>query len=285
MLNSEFFFSAETSLFFSVVIFLFGLCVGSFFNVCIWRIPKGESIVFTPSHCPNCGKNISWYENIPAISWIILKGRCSSCKTPISARYIFVEILTAILFVIDYQRVILLGAGFSVFVPFLIATSLFILTFFIDMKHRIIPDKITYFVIIFSLLFSFFFPESVNKTTRLDGFLNSFSGMAVPIFLLSIFAIVGKKIFKKDALGWGDVKFMGAVGACFGLMPPVWFFTLFVGSMIAVFFSAVLVLFRKKSVLAEIPFGPFLAIGGYTWILLGPELTRGYFALVNSIFL
>ncbi|MEI6054780.1 MAG: prepilin peptidase [Lentisphaerota bacterium] len=283
MLSFEFFFSREASLFFSVVVFLFGLCVGSFFNVCIWRIPRCESIVFTPSHCPNCGKNIAWFENIPALSWIILRGRCSSCKTPISARYILVEILAAVLFVVDYQRVILLGAGFSVFIPYLIATSLFILTFFIDIKHRIIPDKITYFVIVFSLLFSFFFPESVNKTTRLDGLINSFSGMAVSIFLLSIFAIVGKKIFKKEALGWGDVKFMGAVGACFGLMPPVWFFTLFVGSILGVFFGACLILFRKKGVLAEIPFGPFLAIGGYVWILFGPELTNGYFALVRFI--
>lgn len=285
MLNSELFFNQETSLFFSVVVFLFGLCLGSFFNVCIWRIPRGESVAFAPSHCPNCGKNISWFENIPAISWIILRGRCSSCKNPISPRYIFVEVLTAVLFLLDFQRVVFLGGGFSIFVPFIIATSLFILTFFIDIKHKIIPNKITYFVILFSLLFSFFFPESVNRTTRLGGLLNSFSGMAVNILLLGIFAIIGKKIFKKDALGWGDVKFMGGVGACFGLMSGAWFFTLFAGSILGVFCGAGMILFRKKGLLAEIPFGPFLAIGGYIWILFGTELINGYFTLIQTLFL
>lgn len=285
MLNSEFFFSTEASLFFSVIVFLFGLCFGSFFNVCIWRIPRGESIVFTPSHCPNCGKNISWYENTPVISWIVLRGKCSSCKNPISVRYIAVEILTACLFVIDYQRIIILNLDFSTFIMYLLATSLFILTFLIDFKHRIIPNKITYFVIIFALLFSLAFPESVGKTKHIDGFLNSISGMALSVFLFSAFAIIGKRILGKDALGWGDVKFIGAVGACFGLIPAVWFFTMFIGSILGVTFGMGLVIFGRKNLLTEIPFGPFLAIGGYTWILFGQELTDGYFSIMRAILL
>ncbi len=285
MLNFEFFFSRETSFFFSIIVFLFGLCAGSFFNVCIWRIPRGESVVFTPSHCPNCGKNITWFENIPVFSWIFLRGKCSSCKTPISVRYILVELLTGLLFVIDYQRVVFLGFGIEAFIPYIVATSIFILTFFIDIKYRIIPNKITYTVIIFSLFFSFLCPASVNRISRFDGLLNSFLGMAISVLLLSIFAVAGKKILKKDALGWGDVKFIGAVGACFGFIPAVWFFTLFVGSVLGVLFGAGLVLFRKKGLLSEIPFGPFLAIGGYTWILFGQELTNGYFALIRSMVL
>ena len=285
MLSFEFFFSEDAYWLSAIAIFLFGLCWGSFFNVCIWRIPRGESIVFTPSHCPNCGKNIAWFENIPVLSWIVLRGKCSSCKNPISARYILVEILTGCLFAIAYQRVVELNLGLPALIMYVLASSLAILAFIIDIKHRIIPDKINYAVMILALITAFAFPESVGKTSHLAGLINSILGLVVSIVLLGLFAFAGKKVFKKDVMGWGDVKYLGAIGACFGLIPAVWFFTLFIGSIVGMILGFCLMLFAKKSIFAELPFGPFLAIGTYTWILFGPELTEGYFTLISSLLL
>jgi len=165
---------------------------------------------------------------------------------------------------------------------YLLATSLAIFAFIIDIKHRIIPDKITYAVMLLALMTAFAFPESVGKSSHLSGLLNSFIGMTVSIIILGVFSIVGKKVFRKDVMGWGDVKYLGAIGACFGMIPAVWFFTLFIGSIVGMIMGFGLMLFAKKSIFAEVPFGPFLAIGTYTWILCGPELVNSYFIMIGS---
>ncbi|HBM16723.1 MAG TPA: prepilin peptidase [Lentisphaeria bacterium] len=282
MPSLESFFNQDWIVFSSIVIFLFGLCLGSFFNVCIWRIPRRESVISNPSHCPNCQSQIKWYDNIPVFSYLLLMGKCRACKIKISPRYIMVELITAVFFLIDYLRVVNSEQSFPTLIIYLLATSLVILTFLIDIKHKIIPDKINYTIIVLALITAFSLPESVGRNSHISGLENSLLGFIVSVLLLGSFSFIGKKLFRKDILGWGDVKYLGAVGACFGLIPAVWFFTLFIGAIFGLIFGVALILFRGKNIYSELPFGPFLAIGTYLWILCGPELTEGYFSIISS---
>ncbi|HCH86985.1 MAG TPA: hypothetical protein DFL85_15940, partial [Lentisphaeria bacterium] len=139
--------------------FLFGSCLGSFLNVCIWRMPLGESIVTAPSHCPKCGTPIRWFDNIPVVSYLALRGRCRSCKAPISPRYVIVEALTGILFAL-----LLFKVGATQQPPFTLLlyftmTLLCITTIWIDFEHRLIPDATTYPAILFGLAASAAFPS------------------------------------------------------------------------------------------------------------------------------
>ncbi|HJO92377.1 MAG TPA: prepilin peptidase [Victivallales bacterium] len=265
--------------FWCVVIFIFGLCVGSFINVCIWRIPRKESVTLTPSHCPKCGKRIKWYENIPVVSWLVLRGKCSGCSEKISVQYLLIELITAFLFVISYIRIMTLHYPISMLIPYLLASSMFIVTFVIDYKFKIIPNKITYAVIIISLCVGTVFPESVNRLTHFSGFLNSFLGFLVSLCIFWAISIIGKMVYKRDAFGLGDVKFLAALGACFGLFPAVWFFVIIVASFLGVLFGILLIVFKKKKLTHEIPFGPFLSAAGCVWIIYGPEITVYYFKL------
>ena len=270
--------------YFSTIVFLLGLCIGSFLNVCIYRIPRHESVIFTPSHCPNCNKNIAWYDNLPVLSWIMLSGKCRWCGEKISFRYVGIELLTAVLFEIDYLRIVCAELPLPMLLSYFVATSLFIICSFTDIKHKIIPNKVTYFVIIFSLAMAFIFPGYTRMNDRVSGLLNSFLGFAAGGGILALFSFAGSKVFKKEVLGFGDVKFVAAVGACFGIIPAVWFFVIFMGSFLGLIFGLFLIFTGKKRLGSEIQFGPFLAIAGYLWILLGPELVDFYFKTVVKIF-
>jgi leader peptidase (prepilin peptidase) / N-methyltransferase len=265
--------------FWSVVLFIFGLCVGSFLNVCIWRIPRNESIVVTPSHCPKCNKKIKWYENIPVISWLTLRGKCSGCSERISYGYALVELITGVLFAVSYMRIMALHYPISMLTPYLLASSMFVTTFVIDYKFKIIPNKITYFIIIVSLCVGTLFPGSVNRLTHLAGFINSFLGFLIALCIFWAISVLGKVLYKRDAFGMGDVKFLAALGACFGLFPAVWFFVIIVASFMGLIFGVSLMIFKRKRLTYEIPFGPFLAAAGCLWILYGPEITVYYFKL------
>ena len=268
--------------FWYVVVFIFGLCVGSFLNVCIWRMPRGESVIFTASHCPNCGDKIKWYNNIPVLSWLLLRGRCANCRTFISPRYLIVELLTAVLFLLNWWRVVAWHQPLSLFFFFTLATILFIVTFFVDLRHKIIPNTLTYGVIIISLLLAFLFPQAMGKTTSTVAFLNSLLGLVVAGGALAFVSIVGSLLLKKDVLGLGDVKFIAAVGACFGLYPPVWFFIILIGSIAGTIVGTALILFGKQKWSSILPFGPFLALSGYLWILYGPEILNYYFIFCRT---
>lgn len=269
-------------LFFCVAVFLLGLCIGSFLNVCIWRIPRGESVILKPSHCTICGRNIKWYENIPVASWIFLRGKCSGCGSTISVQYPVIELLTGFLFLFDYIRVV--GAGFpvTVLVPYVVATCLFVVTFVIDLKKGIIPNQITYGVILISLFIGTLLPESIGRTGHINGFLNSFLGAVAGGSVGASISIIGGWFFKKEVFGGGDVKFLAAVGACFGFSPPVWFFTVFVASLFGVTVGIFLLLSGRKKLTSAIAFGPYLAVAGYLWVLCGPELVSGYFSMMEK---
>lgn len=191
-----------------LVFYLFGLvlgaCMGSFVNVCIWRLPRGESIIRPASHCPRCQTPIRWYDNVPLISYWLLKGRCRSCGTKISFRYFLVEALSALLYLFLFYH---FGPQWRL-IPALLLTSALLAVSFIDGEHYIIPNKITYPGIFAGLVFSFL-PGHPHYKEALLGFI---LGWGFFIFL----AWVGPYIFKKEAMGYGDVKLAAMLGAFLG---------------------------------------------------------------------
>jgi leader peptidase (prepilin peptidase)/N-methyltransferase len=264
----------ELARFWTVATFIFGACLGSFLNVCIWRIPRGESVVSPPSRCPNCGHQITWYENIPLFSWIFLLGRCSGCKKPISARYFVVELITGFLFSLLFLKVLASGEPLERLAPYYLMTALALTTAFIDCELRIIPDKTTYPAIAASLLMAPLLPEAWGTHSRLWAFAIALSGLLLAGGLMALASILGRLAFKRDALGWGDVKYIAAVGACLGFVPAL--FALFAGSVLGSLFGLSRHLFNSKRRRRPIAFGPFLAGGVLLWMLFGAWLLALY---------
>jgi len=254
------------------MIFILGLVFGSFANVCIYRLPKGKSIVFPSSFCPNCNKIIKWYDNVPLLSYLILKGKCRYCKKPISIRYFIVELLTGILFFSVYKK---FGISVSTFIYNLLVLSLIIVGF-IDIDTFLISDVIVIPGIFAGLLFSVFFPK-IHDMERIESFLYSFIGIITGGGILIFLGFIGKLLFKKDAMGGGDVKLLGMIGAFLGWKSV--FLTLFFGSLFGTLISLILILLKKKKIEDYVPFGPYLAIGAVISIFLKESYFLGF--LIN----
>ena len=269
----------------TIFVFFLGICIGSFLNVCVWRIPRGESIVSPPSHCPKCDHRIRWYENIPLLSWTCLRGKCSNCAEPISARYFCVELLTGLLFLLGWFRVFELGVPGELILPAFALSAvtiiLMVTTSFIDYDHRLIPNKITYPAVAFGFLWAMLYPGLWHARTSFAALSFACASAAVFGLLLAIFAVVGKKICKKDALGWGDVKYVVAVAALLG--PNAAFVTLFAGSVIGAVFGVCVAIVKKKDLKLAIPLGPCLALGTLIWILRGRELVAAYWRFTQLL--
>ncbi|MBD3305742.1 prepilin peptidase [candidate division KSB3 bacterium] len=245
-----------------IVIFLFGLLFGSFLNVCIYRIPRKESIVFPGSHCPNCQRPIKPWENIPLISFLVLRGKCRGCQEPISWRYPLVELLTALILVaIVYQFSFTLSALFySIFACALIVIS------FIDLDYRIIPDKISLPGIVVGILGSLWLVTPWYAT---------FLGTVVGGGVILITGYIGSLAFKKEAMGGGDVKLMAMVGAFLGWKLAL--LTIFFASLV----GAIIGIGMKLSTGDEyIPFGPFLSLGALLAMFFGRALLAWYWNVV-----
>ena len=256
--------------------FLYGSCMGSFLNVCVWRIPLGESIADAPSHCPKCGALIRWYDNIPIFSYLRLRGKCRHCGMPISPRYLIVETLTGLLF-----AGALAAVGWSsqppgkilLYCPMLM---LIITTAMIDWEHRIIPDLTTYPAMIFGVAVSVALPSVWGMRSHWWSGGWSLGSLLVAGIFLGAFAWLGRKIAGRDVMGWGDVKYLMAAGALLGIYGA--FFSLLVGSFAGAAYGVAVALHRKRRLRrTAIPFGPFLAGGSLIWIFCGEWLTRGYF--------
>lgn len=253
----------------TIFIFIIGLCLGSFLNVCIWRMPRKESIIFPLSYCPNCKETIKWYENIPVISWLLLRGKCSSCKQNISLRYIFVEILTAVLLLIIWFKVQRKDNPFILLCVYANFLGLLITTFFIDIKHKIIPNQILCMVGGIGIILVIIFPEVFGFKSRYFSFLNAILGLAIAGGSMAVFYFLGKKLFKQEVLGFGDVKFIATIGLCLGAKSFAWFFVILIGSWLGAIVCLGLVLIKRLKWSYQIPFGPFLATAGYIWIVFG----------------
>ena len=268
--------------------FWLGACVASFLNVVIWRVPRGESIVRPPSHCPKCGAPIRWWQNVPILSWIALRGRCANCREPISPRYILVEALGAALFLAVFLRFGLyrpLGWSIVRIVVMWIWVSLMIVGSFIDYDLQLLPDFVTVGGMVLGVAVAvlntvFFVPY--GGVTALDRFMPlmmSIGGLAFGFGLLWLVRFLGSKAFKREAMGMGDVFLMGAVGALFG--PVAVLATLVLSSVAGSLVGLGMILAAKTRLgrFTAIPYGPYICIGCLAWMFFGHELLSWYLGI------
>lgn len=250
---------------FPIFAFVFGMVVGSFLNVCICRMPKAESVVSPPSHCPHCSYQIRWYDNIPLVSYLFLRGKCRGCGTHISLQYPLVELINGVLSLSLFLR---FGPTFAFAVLFLFCSALVVITF-IDIEHQIIPDEISLPGIAVGFILSFF----------LEGhtWLNSLLGILLGGGSLLLVAYSYQRLTGKDGMGGGDIKLLAMMGAFLGwkAVPFIIFASSLIGSLIGV---SIMLIQKKDSKLA-IPFGPYLAFGAVLYIFYGKTLIRWYLGL------
>ena len=260
-----------------------GACIGSFLNVCIWRIPRDESVVAPRSHCPACNRLIPWYLNIPVLSWLLLRGRCRWCRQPISARYIGVELLTAALFCIVFLQYAferpMLGmvplVDAALIPVYWIFLAALVCGTFVDLDHMILPDSVTIGGMIAGPIFSALVPTMHHgATVWYRGLLGSGIGEMAGFGLLFLVAALGEKVFKKEAMGFGDVKLMGAVGAFLGWQAVL--FVLIAGSLAGSVVGVTLILLKKTELQGRIPFGPYLSLGAVIWVFWGQRILDAY---------
>ena len=284
---------AQLSIIYGVFSFGLGACIASFLNVVIWRVPRGESIVSPPSHCPKCDSPIRWYQNIPILSWLCLRGRCAACRAPISPRYILVETLGGVLFLAAYLRQFqVIGASLAdpcawtiVFVSW-IWIALMIVGSMIDFDHQLLPDFVTVGGMILGLVANGFLcfvycPLIAHESGFLwqRFLLDSVLGLVVGFGLLWLIRFLGSKAFGREAMGEGDVFLMGAVGALFG--PVAVLVTLIVSAVLGSVVGIALLAAAKARLggFTPIPYGPYIAMGCLYWMFFGPETVRWYMAL------
>ena len=245
-----------------ILIFILGLIVGSFSNVCIYRIPKNESIIYPASHCPKCNSPIKPIDNIPLLSYILLKGRCRNCKSKISIQYPIVELLTGLIYLI-----ISLIYGLSVqTLIYIILSSALIIIAFIDLDQQIVPDVISLPGIVIGFIISFF--------VTYISFINSALGILAGGGIILIIGLAGSVIFKKEAMGGGDVKLAAMIGAFLGWRYII--ISLFLGFFIGALAGIILILSKIKSKEDMVPFGPFIVLGSFITILWGEKILSWY---------
>ena len=246
----------------------FGLVVGSFLNVCIYRMPLGLSIVTPRSACPACGKFISGFDNIPILSYLILRGRCRACGVHISMRYPLVEAANAALYVLIYLRA---GMGWHLPVYLVFGSAMLLITV-IDLDHQVIPDEITLpGILIAFLAASVLAPDPFSHALPL-GWKGSIIGAATGFGLFYFVAWAGALIFKQDAMGGGDIKLMAMVGALTGWRGVL--MTTFIGSLTGSVIGIAVMRIKKTGPRTVLPFGPFLALGAMASLLWGGELLK-----------
>jgi leader peptidase (prepilin peptidase)/N-methyltransferase len=248
-----------------LALFVFGAVVGSFLNVCIYRLPLEQSVVSPGSRCMGCGTAIRWYDNIPILSWLVLKGRCRSCKVPFSIRYPLVELLTGLLAVLLLLK---FGPSLSLAVMFLFCAALVVITF-IDFDHQVIPDEISLPGIILGFLSSFFLPG--------HGWLSSLLGIVVGWGSLALIFYGYLWLTGREGMGGGDAKLLAMMGAFLGLQAVP--FIIFASSLVGTVAGLSIMAVQRKDRHLAIPFGPYLALGAVLYIFFGPQLIQWYLQL------
>ena len=253
------------------VVGLFGAVVGSFLNVCIYRIPLGKNIVSPPSHCPGCDTPILWRNNVPVFGWLLLKGRCRHCGEPISILYPLVELISALLAIWTVYNFGLRweSLGFIIFGYALLVLSM------IDLEHYILPNVITYPGMLAGLLFA----AAPGLGAPVPDFTAALWGLAVGGGGLWLFAWVFGRITGKEGMGLGDVKLLGMIGAWLGWqsLPFALFVAALVGSVVGIVWMVVAQ--RNKNM--PIPFGPYLAGAAWLYLFYGNQAYTWYFNLMG----
>jgi len=262
----------EYPLFFAFVAFWFGCCIGSFLNVCVYRLPLGMSLVSPPSHCTTCDHKISVWENIPIFSYLFLRGKCRWCGAPISPRYLIGEMTVGMLYMASFVLVLHGRLPLpSMFVYFL-TVSVAYPAALIDMKVRLIPNELTYSLLVLAPLYHLVHGFGLEPHL-LDwrGFLISIVTAGLFGTLLTLFAWLGEKVMKREAFGLGDVKLIAGFAAALGTLPTIWI--MLCGSLIAIVFMPIYTLRHPKFRRRGFAFGPFLAVGLGLWLLFGIPFT------------
>lgn len=263
--------------------FVFGLMIGSFLNVCILRIPRDESVVMPPSHCLACGAGIKPYDNIPVLSWLILRGRCRKCKAKISPQYPAVELLTGLLFVGCY---IMFGLSVEALKWAVFAALLVVLTI-TDLRERILPDVVNFTGLGLGLVLSLFTPP-VDGTA--GWFAGRLFGLSLPVPALSLAdALIGAaaasgllwvvaegyfRLRGREGMGLGDVKMMAMAGAFLGLQRSM--LTILLGSLLGSLIGSAVIAIQRKGRDFELPFGTFLGAGAILVVFFGSATLDWY---------
>jgi leader peptidase (prepilin peptidase) / N-methyltransferase len=261
----------DSTAFIPVITFIFGAIVGSFLNVCILRIPKDESIVHPPSHCPDCKSPIRFYDNIPLVSYLVLLGRCRSCGERISPRYFIVELLMASLAVALYYQ---FGFSLAFIVSFIFVAALIVISF-IDLDVRIVPDVISLPGIVAGLLFSVVARYGISDPFELiPSPLSALFGVLAGGGFLLLLAWAYEAFTGVEGMGGGDIKLLAMIGAFLGWtsIPFTLFFASLTGSVIGLGFMIGKGVGRRFA----LPFAPFLCLGALLYLLFGQDLIQLY---------
>jgi leader peptidase (prepilin peptidase)/N-methyltransferase len=255
---------------FNIFAFVLGAVVGSFLNVCICRLPKEESIVSPPSRCPKCGWRLPFYDNVPILSYLLLGGKCRSCREPISPQYPLVELANGLLTLFLFMRY---GPTPPFIIMFLFSSALVVITV-IDLEHQIIPDVISLPGIVIGFGASYFLPWLTWK--------DSLMGIVLGGGSLLLVATVYEAITKKEGMGGGDIKLLAMMGAFLGWRSVP--FIIFAGSLAGSIIGISVMTARKQDARLSIPFGPFLAFGAVLYIFFGRQIIHWYFITMGRGF-
>ena len=246
-----------------IAFFIIGSLWGSFSNVCIYRLPNNGNVAKGRSFCPNCKNKIKWFDNIPFFSYLFLKGKCRECSKPISFQYFIVELLTAISFVVVFH---IYGASITTLL-LLILSIFFIIIFFIDLKHFIIPNELTFPLMIIGFLKSF--DPNLNQTI-FPNYINSLIGGLFGYSIIWSIIFFYKKIRKKEGMGLGDAKLMAVIGFWFGWVSIP--FTIFISSVVALILVIPSLINQSRKMSSEIPFGPYIIIGCILYVTFANQI-------------
>jgi leader peptidase (prepilin peptidase)/N-methyltransferase len=238
-----------------------GVCVGSFLNVCIYRLPRGQSLASPPSRCPHCERPLRWYHNIPIVSWVALRGRCAHCQAPISIQYPVIELVTALVWLLI---VWMTPVGWLLASRLVLATALIVL-FMIDLEHQLLPNVITLPGIVVGLAFSVVAPPGPA-----DALLGALLGGGVLYAIAAAYYLLRKE----EGMGMGDVKMLAMVGAFLGWRAVL--LTLVLSSFAGAVIGGVMMGLRKGSLRYALPFGTFLAVGALIAMLFGEQFIAWY---------
>lgn len=251
-----------------ILVTVLGLCVGSFLNVCIYRLPRGQSLLTPASRCPHCGTPLRWFENIPVISWVVLRARCGQCGAPISPQYPIIEIVTALVWLLIASMT---PPGWLLASRLVLGTALIVL-FMIDLEHQLLPNVITLPGIAVGFAFSF-----LTAPGPLDSLLGILVGGGV------LYAIAGGYYLlrKEEGMGMGDVKMLAMVGAFLGWRAVL--LTLVLSSFAGAVIGVLIIAWHRGDLRYALPFGTFLALGTMIAMLVGEDLLAWYFAFFPAI--
>ena len=242
-----------------IIAFILGSIWGSFSNVCIHRLPDNKGVARGRSYCPSCKKQIRWYDNIPIFSYVLLKAKCRDCSAKINVKYLLVELVCALSFVWFFY---LFGLSLTTLL-FFILSIFFVIIFFIDLKHFIIPNELTFPLMAIGLFKSF--DPNLNQYL-FPNFLNSVIGGVAGYLIIWMIIFIYKRLRNKEGMGLGDAKLLSAIGFWFGWISIP--FILFFSSFIALVLAIPSLMNKSKNLSSQIPFGPYLILGCVLYLLL-----------------